>query len=498
MPPPLAALIFFAGMVGLYVIDRDEESRCSIAIWLPIAWLFIGASRSFSEWLAGGNGGQMYTTSAGQYLEGSPLDAVILAILLAMALAVLVSRIRTSNAFLKENAPLLLFLMYCLLSVLWSDFPLIAFKRWTKMLGNISMVLIVLTDKNPSAALKRFLSTTGFILIPLSILLIKYFPDYGRAYDRWTGSIVYIGAVGEKNGLGYDCLIFGLGAAWSFIGALVSKPFKFRRLIAPGVILGMVVYLLRLADSATSRTCLLLGSGLIFLVTFYVKQKKYRMHLIAGTLVTCATIALVFPDALAFVIHSVGRETNLTGRTDLWDELLQMHSNPIIGTGFESFFLGPRLELLWARHWWHPQEAHNGYLEIYLTLGWVGIGMLALLALSGYRRISASYRNDPHLGALRLALLFVALIYNGTEAAFKIMHPVLIMFLLAVVGIPATALQESQAREAAPVEPEGMFQPSLVNARKPALARNSTPLGPLAHRPSRMQRLDKDPFPKRP
>jgi len=46
----------------------------------------------------------------------------------------------------EKNAPLVVFFLYCAASVFWSDFPIVAFKRWTKVLGNVVMVLVVLTE----------------------------------------------------------------------------------------------------------------------------------------------------------------------------------------------------------------------------------------------------------------------------------------------------------------------------------------------------------------
>jgi exopolysaccharide production protein ExoQ len=467
MPRQLAALIFGTGIFGLFVLDRDKETKTSLALWLPILWLSVGASRNISQWL---NWDQFGNLSPDQYLDGSPLDGTILALLLVAGLAVLAMRARRSGSFMRENGPILLFFGYCLLSVVWSDYPFVTFKRWTKALGNITMIFIVLTDENPSAAAKRFLSRTGFILIPLSILLIKYYPEVGRGYDRWTGEMRYYGAVGDKNGLGYDCLIFGLGAVWSLIATFRNKTHRFRQWIAHGTILAMVFWLLHLAHSVTSMASFALGASIMLAVSLVGKGKAWRVHLIAGT-ITCAGIfVFAVPGVYAFLIELLGRNTSLTGRTDLWDDLLAMHSNPLFGTGFESFFLGDRLTFLWNKYWWQPQEAHDGYLETYLTLGWVGLTLLAVLILTGYRNAMASYRRDPHLGALRLAGLFVAIAYNGTESALKVMHPVLILFLLSVVAVPKAPVPAEELDLAA----DNLFGPKLQTAGGPQLARNRT------------------------
>ena len=74
-----------------------------------------------------------------------------------------------------------------LLAILWSDFQFVAFKRWIKILGHPIMALVVLTDPDPIEALRRLFKRAAFVLVPMSILFIKYFPEYGRGFDQWTG-----------------------------------------------------------------------------------------------------------------------------------------------------------------------------------------------------------------------------------------------------------------------------------------------------------------------
>ena len=70
----------------------------------------------------------------------------------------------------RANGSILLFLCYGLLSVFWSDFPDVAFKRWIRALGDISMAFVILSDSAPGNALATFLQRTGLLLLPPSIL----------------------------------------------------------------------------------------------------------------------------------------------------------------------------------------------------------------------------------------------------------------------------------------------------------------------------------------
>ena len=75
------------------------------------------------------------------------------------------------------------------------------------------------------------------------------------------------------------------------------------------------------------------------------------------------------------------------------------------------------------------QKAHNGYLELYLNLGWIGVALLAGLILISYPKVIATLRADPQTGSLGLAFFVAEVVYNYTEAGFRMMFPLWIFFL---------------------------------------------------------------------
>ena len=441
MTPGTATVVYALAILVLFRLDRDRKSPVSAALWLPVAWMSIGASRAVSQWL------QLAPVmeSPDQYVDGSPLDRLILAGLLAGGVIVLLTRGQRVGTVLRANGPLLVFFYYCAASVLWSDYPFVAFKRWTKALGNLVMVLIVLTETDPSAAVKRFLVRSGFLLVPLSVLLIKYYPDLGRGYTPWTWMPYYIGVAGDKNGLGVVCMVFGLGSLWRLVEGLHSRerPGVAGPLIAHGAVLAMAIWLFWKASSATALGCFLAGGGLIlFTGRSRLAPRPAAAHVLVVAIVSLCLLGVFVAPELGLV-QAMGRNSTLTGRTELWEELIQMSEHPWVGTGFESFWLGDRAKALWENHWWHPNEAHNGYLEVFLNLGWVGVALLGFVMAWGYRNVVRSLRLSPELSRLRLAYFIVAVLYNMTEAGFKVMHPVWITFVLAIIATPPETRREN-------------------------------------------------------
>ena len=437
MPPQLALIVFVFGIAGLFYLERRRGIPSSPVLWLPAAWVFLGASRMVSTWI----GMAPSVDTPEQYLDGSPLDRVILSILLGAGLAVLLARRRRTWQLVKANGLMILFFVYCAASVFWSDFPDVAFKRWIKALGNVTMVFVVLTDPQPVAAMKSVLATAAFFSIPLSVLLIKYYPQLGRVYDPFAWIPLYTGVSDTKNGLGANCLVFGLGSFWRVLVAFETKTNRLRQVVAHGTIVAMALWLFRMADSMTSLSCFVLAAALIMVIRHFGTRRPATVHVVTGSLAFMALIGFLFQDLFTAMVQALGRNATLTGRTDIWEDIFRQDVNPWFGTGFESFWLGSRAEYFWNKYWFHPNQAHNGYIETYLTLGWVGIGFLVLMIVAGYRAVVEAFRRDASSGSLRLAIFAVSLVYNISEAAFKVMHPVWIAFLLAITAVSDAAAE---------------------------------------------------------
>ena len=175
MNPSLASLICACGVAGLFYLGRDNTVRTSKALWLPVIWIWIDGSRPVSAWLGIG------PTGGNVQLDGSPFDAAIFGALLAAAIGVLIRRNRRTRTLLAANWPILIYFFYCLISVAWSYHPDVSFKRWIKAIGDPAMALIIATDGQPVAAFRRLISRVGFLLLPASVLLIKYYGYVGRA-----------------------------------------------------------------------------------------------------------------------------------------------------------------------------------------------------------------------------------------------------------------------------------------------------------------------------
>ena len=432
-----------------------------MALVIPAVWMFLNTTHPLSFWLGMTPPGS-YTTEA--YVEGNPFDRNVALVLQLAALIVLCRKSAKVGAILRKNPLILVYFSFCLVSVLWSDFPFVTFKRWIKALGDVEMVLVILAELDPIAALTRILTRMGFFVFPLSILFIRFYPQLGRRpTNSWTQEPV--GVTQQKNELGIMCMMYGIFFLWMLLSVYRERKRsgRWRHMLAYGIIIAISSYLLSQCNSTTSIVGFVSSAGVLWLASRRPVRPALVHCAVLGVL-GLSIIALFF-DPGGGLVQSLGKDPGLTGRKDIWVLVLSLHTNPLIGTGFETFWLGSRLEfMLHALVNLPINEAHNGWVEVYLNLGWVGLCFIALLVVTGYTRIMSHIRRDPENACLFLGFLICALFYSFSEAGFRF-GTMSWFFLLLVIIRPPQARSLADSSKPDPLRPA-----NIASDVKPAYA----------------------------
>jgi exopolysaccharide production protein ExoQ len=203
----------------------------------------------------------------------------------------------------------------------------------------------------------------------------------------------------------------------------------------------VVFWQLIFIDSKTPLLCLFLGIGILVLIGHpYFKGSPRRVRNVVVALVLAAVLLQSFADIKGTIITSARRNPTLTDRTLLWGEILKVPINPWLGAGWDNFWLPERVAPIWEKWRWRPRSAHNGYIEMYLYLGWLGIALLLLVLLTGFRRSLGRFRSDFEGGGLSLAIFFAILLQNYAESSFHRLSPMWLFFmLLCLVKMPERA-----------------------------------------------------------
>jgi len=442
LTPPVALLATVIFVFFLFRRDVREQPNVTGALWLPVLWLVLNCSRSVSAWL---NIFGLHVSGAASVEEGSPLDAFVYLALATVGFCVLTKRQLDLSEIVLNNGWLIAFFLYCFISLAWSDFPFIAFKRWTKIRGHPIMALIVLTEPDPEQAVKRLMKRCAFVVVPVSILWIKYYPQLGIGYDEWTGLPMTKGIADGKNALGTDCLVLGFFFFWHLLQTWQiernTQRRKELRLIA-GFLIG-ILWLLRLSHSATSTIALFVAILIVVLVGIRSIKNFIGTYMLAAlVLLTAAELAFGISGSLS---ESLGRGSSMTGRKELWEHVLVLQPNPILGAGFSSFWLGERrVRMAEFYKGWDPGGAHNGYLETYSNLGLIGLSILIGLLIATLWKIRLELFRNFEWGRYGLGLLAAVVLHAWTEGTFATSSPLWFAFFIIALNYPQTHLTTAQ------------------------------------------------------
>ena len=443
-------LIVFSVMCmgSLWLSWRDTKERPSVssAVWIAVAWAMICSSRPVTSWF-----GEPDPTASRD--EGNLEEAAIYAVLIAAGILVWMRRAIPLSAIVKQNGWLFVLYVFWCTSVLWSEYPFIALKRLTKDLGNIVMAVLLLTSPTPGEAIKAAVIRCAYVLIPLSIFLIRWVSDLGRSWVGYHGDqMTYVGVASTKNGLGVLSAVAAVFLLWDLLERYdrwwQGSATEQLSLAGRVAVLAMCWFLLAIVDSATSLVCAVLGSFLV--AVFQLPGLRRRPHRLEG----CAVVGGLVLWSLDFFVNvreafveRLGRDMTLTTRTDIWQSLLGHQQNPWFGAGFDSFWTGRRL-LEVSGNFGGIIQAHNGYLETYLNGGRIALGLLGIVLVWGYFRMRRAISDGAPEGVIRLVFLVLALVHNVAEASFNKVSLLWFTTVLAIMeyrGRPAPSSVEARA-----------------------------------------------------
>lgn len=429
MPPTIALILCTALVLWFLRLERKQSPNVSLILWIPTIWMLSIASKPLSIWFG----------SAGNIDIGSPLDQLLQGGLLGMGLVILALRKSVRTNTIKDNLPLMLLIIYMFISIFWSDNLFISFRRWIRDMVVVVMAFIVLTEQSPRQALESLFKRTIYILIPFSVLLIRYFPYYGVEYN-WSGYVSWIGVTMQKNGLGRLCLFAAFILIWTLIKRWQGRDIFVSRSHTLVDILTLIITLWLLKGppggySATAITSLAVG-----LVAFSILllMKKHQLYPGVNTLtivmifIICYGVFILYfhGSIISDVTSGLGRDDTLTGRTDIWAQLLPLvEQHPFWGSGFGH------VRAALTDGGIHEPQAHSGYLDVLLDLGYVGLFFFLMFVLSSCRKAQRLLPHDFDWAALWLCFLFMAMVHNISESSLNSLSSPLIATLvfLAVV-----------------------------------------------------------------
>ncbi|HEY9621769.1 MAG TPA: O-antigen ligase [Crinalium sp.] len=299
-------------------------------------------------------------------------------------------------------------------SVLWSDFPTDTFRQTIAVVGTTLIGLYLAARYTMKEQLWLLAWTFGIIAV-LSVLFSIGLPAHGRSGPFWLG--IYH----QKNLLGRVMLL----SAIDFLLMIFSVR---KRRWVPWLFFFISLILLVLSGSKTSLALLF---TLIALLPFYAAMRlNYKLAVpavLAQVLVGGGIFVLMLTAAEA-VVGAFGKDLTFTGRTDLWGYVLDMiELRPWLGYGFGGFWQGwdGPSAYVWKVEPWYPEHAHNGFLNLWLNLGLIGLLVFAagyLVALGRGAKLVSLTRTPEYL--FPIAYLMFLVLYNLSESVLLLQNTI--------------------------------------------------------------------------
>jgi exopolysaccharide production protein ExoQ len=309
--------------------------------------------------------------------QGSPyLKAVSLAIYGITIVRIFLRR-NEAVGLIRENRSLVFFFLLTLGSVVWSIDRNATLHTWATLFGSTLVAL----DLSIHYSLEKQLRLVCVALVSVMILsVVVELVTPGMIPGQDLEGSAWHGVFGVKN-------VFGKAVCLTVVACLclLRKSVVLRSLmVGAGVALGI------LSQSTSS-----VGYLAIIVATFAllpVLKWKPTPRRFAVSAILFATVIVVYfaVTNLESVTAALDKDPHLTGRTDLWEYAIDcIKEKPLLGYGYEAFWTYdsvPARRIREAINWDSAPHAHNGYIDLTLSVGIIGLLVyLALLTIFAKR-----------------------------------------------------------------------------------------------------------------
>jgi exopolysaccharide production protein ExoQ len=416
MPPQI--MLIANALLAAYLYRRNSRNGESVSgiSWVFAIWFMFMGSRSLGDWLWYQAGFDIVTGT-----ESNPINVVFSLVFAGFAIYVINKRQLNMAQIIRLNLPLFTLFGYCLVSCLWSDDPLVSFRRWTRMILDVVVIIAILSEADGLTAIKKVLERYAIFALPLSLVMIKYYPDLAVGWSRTGDIMMWTGVSLHKNTLGVALAACILYYAWKW---LVQKNFS--TIESDGLLCLLASYMLFNPDVKGSSTAILALIPAVGLIVLFGRRRarvsgiRPIVYLVVCTvlLVNVGARALLGKGLVEYVTQWSGRDMTFTGRTFIWDAVIgEAAKSPIIGTGYGMFWVGDRLNRLHDKYLVSDIfQAHNGYLETYASLGVIGLSLLLVTLVGGLDRGLKGLASDPIRNWLVVAYTVFFLLAEFFEA----------------------------------------------------------------------------------
>ncbi|WP_036485578.1 O-antigen ligase [Myxosarcina sp. GI1] len=346
------------------------------------------------------------------------LNAQICLLIYLVSFVLLSLRWKRVIYYIAKNQIILLLVAIICLSYFWSVSPSETFKTVIYALGTTAFGLYLATRYSLEEQFNIFAYTFGLMTI-LSGLFAVALPQYGIMGGIHEGALR--GVFTHKNQFG---AIMVLGAVVFLLKAFKNEKMSWLYWLLLAFLIALVV----LSNSTTSLGTL--GVMLMLCLIYRIFRWRYEIlisAILAATVFGFAALLFFagFIESDSFFI-ALGKDATLSGRTYIWKYVWdEIQLRPWLGYGLAAFWNGLEGPSAYVQLAMTVEViyAHNGFLDLCLSIGFVGlIVFLAGFFSTGYRSLALLRQTNTPEGLWPLLFLTYILLSNITEGTITTMN----------------------------------------------------------------------------
>ncbi|MBV9693894.1 MAG: O-antigen ligase family protein, partial [Alphaproteobacteria bacterium] len=321
------------------------------------------------------------------------------ALFCATTFACFAARVRAFPATLREYWYLLPFPLFIVLSFLWSNVPIETLKHGAEFAITILAAIFIVSSRNQKSMLLGIFA--AFVLYTAVSLAMGHMVDVGD-----NGARALSGLSDSKNeeadmaatGLVISMFLFAVGVrlrmpaiATAGGAAAALQLYVTVRALSSGAIGGAAAALLVLAGLLAMRKA----------------GRNGRNGMLVAALLTAAMLMALFSltsvSPLTWAASLFGKDATLTGRTYLWFRARDfVAEHPLLGQGYGAFWQQGNLDAegLWQFGRITTRQGfnfHNTLYDVLVSLGWIGVTVLAFTFAAGMLRLVTNYIRNASL-----------------------------------------------------------------------------------------------------
>jgi O-antigen ligase len=308
---------------------------------------------------------------------------------------------------------ILLLVLVAIASTVWSQHPLFTLRRSAVMLATTAFG-IYLGSRFTVPQQLRLLGWTCALVVFTSFFMAMFLPQYGVDHLWFPGT--WRGVFTHKNTLARAMVLSVL----VFYFARPPAGWWVRWVGIAGALC-----LLVLSRSATGMV--VFAVILSTLPLYRLVRSKLTVAIPVSIVVGVASVGLgfLFYTMLPSLLRVLQRDPTLTGRTALWHALLlSIAKRPWLGYGFNAFWKGEGASsAVFQQVNWYVKGGHNGFLDVTLDVGILGLSVLLAGYVVLWRRALRLVRRTTGVVPIWLCTyLAFMLVYNLTEGAILVQN----------------------------------------------------------------------------